>query len=128
MAPSVCATSVEHDVERLFPGNGLRQAPRDPLREGKDALVGRRAEPAQRQRHLGLAFGQIEGGEMAADGGRKLFGIDDLVANIGRLHHLEIAPRQQRAGIGDGAGVSGKLNAVFRGAERGGADALAGRQ
>ena len=47
---------------------------------------------------------------------------------IGRLQHLQIAARQQRAGIGDGAGVAGKLHAVFRGAERGGADAFAGRQ
>ena len=47
---------------------------------------------------------------------------------IGRLQHLQIAPRQQRARIGDGAGVAGKLHAVFGGAERGGADAFAGRQ
>ena len=65
---------------------------------------------------------------MAADRRRELVGVDRLLADIGRLQHLEIAPRQQRAGIGDGAGVAGKLHAVFGGAERGGADAFAGRQ
>jgi len=33
--------------------------------------------------------------------------IDDFFANIWRLQHLKIAPRQQRAGVGDGAGVAG---------------------
>ena len=65
---------------------------------------------------------------MAADRCRKLVRVDGLIADERRLQHLQIAPRQQYAGVGDGRGVAGELHAVFRGAKRGGADAFAGRQ
>ena len=108
--------------------DGLRHAAHDALGKREDALVRRRAKPAQRQRDLGLAFDEVESGEMPANRRRELVGIDCFLADIGRLQHLQIAPRQERAGIGDGAGVAGKLHAVFGSAQRRGADAFAGRQ
>src|SRR4029077_20422461 len=86
------------------------------------------ALPAQRQRHLALAFDQVEGGEMRADCLSEPLRVDHLLALISRLQHLQIAPRQELAGFGDVAGIAAELHAVFGGAERGGADALAGWQ
>ena len=63
-----------------------------------------------------------------ADRGGELVGIDGLAALKRRLQHLKIAPRQQRAGRRDVAGIAGELHAVFGSAERGGADAFARRQ
>ena len=63
-----------------------------------------------------------------ADRLRERSGSTVSLGNERRLHDLQIAARQQRAGIGNGAGVAGKLHAVFGGAERGGANAFAGRQ
>ena len=70
----------------------------------------------------------VERRDVAADRRGELVGIDGLLADERRLQHLQIAPRQQRAGRRDVAGIAGELHAVFGGAERGGADAFAGRQ
>src|SRR5262249_42285380 len=42
--------------------------------------------------------------------------------------NLQIASRQKLAGLADVAGIAAELHAVFGGSERGGADALAGRE
>ena len=114
----------------MYSGFFVRHRPwhaaHDALREGEDALVRGRATPAQGKRDVGFAIDQVERGEVRADRGRELVGIDRLFADIGRLQHLQIAPRQQRARIGDGAGVPGELHAVFGSTERGRTDALAG--
>src|SRR3954469_14789540 len=60
--------AVEHEIDRLLALDGGGETVADAVGERGNALVGRRAEPAQRQRYLALAFDQIEGGEMRADG------------------------------------------------------------
>ena len=65
---------------------------------------------------------------MAADRVGERLRVDDLLALKRRLDDLQIAPRQQPARIGDVAGVAAELHAVGRSAQRGGADAFAGRQ
>src|SRR5262249_45369710 len=72
---------VEHNVERLPAFDGGGEAVADALGEGQNALVGRRTLPAQRERHLALAFDEIEGGEMRADRLGELVRIDALLAD-----------------------------------------------
>src|SRR5262249_11784790 len=45
-----------------------------------------------------------------------------------RLDDLQVPPRQQLAGAGDEAGIAGRLDTVFGGAQRRGADAFSGRR
>src|SRR5262245_52206253 len=52
--------AVEHDVDRLPALNRGGKAVADAFGESGDTLVGRRAQPAQRQRHLALAFNEIK--------------------------------------------------------------------
>src|SRR3954466_16033262 len=120
--------AVEHEIDRLLALDGGGETAADAVGEGGNALVGRRAEPAQRQRHLALAFDQIEGGEMRADGRGELVRLDHLLAHVRGLQHLQIAARKQHARFRDIAGVAAELYAVFGRPERGGADALTGRQ
>src|SRR5207245_5441258 len=94
----------------------------------QNALVGWRTPPAQCERHVALAFDEIEGGEMRSDRLGDLIRIDALLADIGRLQNLQIASRQKLAGLGDVAGITAELHAVFGGPERGCTDALAGRE
>src|SRR6516165_2582834 len=86
--------AVEHDVERLPTLDRGGEAMADALGESQNALVGWRAPPAQRERHLALALDEIEGGEMRADRLGELIRIDTLLADIGRLENLQIASRQ----------------------------------
>src|SRR5258708_27382949 len=58
----------------------------------------------------------------------ELGGIDDVLAHEGRLQDLKVAARQQLARLADVAGIAAELDRVLGGAERGGADAFAGRQ
>src|SRR6516165_5478802 len=120
--------AVEHDVERLPALDGGGKPVADAFGKGRDALIGRRSRPAQRQRHLALAFYEIERREMRTDGSGEALGVNDLAAFAARLQHLHIAPRQELAGFGDVAGVAVELHAVLGGAERGRANALARRQ
>ena len=55
-------------------------------------------------------------------------GIDLFAEFERRLHHLQVAPWQQHARVGNIAGVAGELDAVFGGAERRGANAFVRRQ
>src|SRR5262245_39323026 len=65
---------------------------------------------------------------MRADRLGELIRIDTLLADIGRLQNLQIASWQKLAGLADVAGIAAELHAVLGGAERGRADALAGRE
>src|SRR5215470_8897210 len=118
--------AIEHDVDRLFPLDGVGEPMPDAFREGRNALIGWRPLPAQCQGDLALAFDQIEGGEVRFDRFGECRGIDDVLALVGGLQHLQIPSWQQLAWLGDVAGIAGELNAVFGSAERGGSDALAG--
>ena len=100
----------------------------DAFGERRDALVRRRTLPAQRKRDLALALDQVEGGEVGADRLGKRSRVNLLFADEGRLQHLEIAPRQELARLGNIAGIAGELHAVLRGTERSSADTFAGRQ
>src|SRR5262245_6335373 len=55
-------------------------------------------------------------------------GGDGLRAGLLRLYDLQVAPRQEFSWRRDVAGIARELDAVFRSAERRGADALAGWQ
>src|SRR5262249_25318491 len=118
--------AVEHEVERLLAFDGGGKAVANALREREDPYIVGRLLPAQRKRHFALALDQIEGGEVRADRFGELVGVDRFLAEVRRLQNLEITPRQKLARFRDVAGISTELHAVFGGAERGGADALAG--
>src|SRR5882672_5055274 len=127
-AQGLSDVAVDHNVYRRALREGVLQPARYPGRERGDALVRRRALPAQRERGLGLALDQVESREVGADGASERVGVDALAAGVVRLQHLQVAPRQKRARVGDVDGVAGELHAVLGRAERGGADALARRQ
>src|SRR5262249_49487665 len=105
--------AVEHDEQRQALGDQRREAALDAVGKSKDAFMGRRALPAERERELTLAIRYVERGEMAADRRGKLFRVDDLLAHIWRLQHLQIAPRQQRGRARDVARVAAELHAVL---------------
>src|SRR6476660_9253162 len=59
--------AVEHEIDRLLALDGGGETVTDALGKSESALVRRRAQPAQGQRHFTLAFDQVEGGEVRAD-------------------------------------------------------------
>ena len=103
-------------------------AGRDALRQREDATEFRRALPVEGQRDVDGRVLHLEGLAVRDDRLAQRLRVDLVAEFIQRLQYLQIPPRQEHAGIGDVARVAGKLDGVFRGAERGGADALARRQ
>ncbi len=120
--------AVDHQIQRLRLEERHGQGLDDAARESGEARVRRRARPAERQRHLGLALDEIEGREMAADRLCHARRVDLAAERDPGLQHLEVLARQEPAGIGDVDGVARELHAVLRGSDRRGADALARRQ
>ena len=120
--------SVDHDVEGHALRKGVRQSVPDTQRESGDSLIGRNSFPAQGERRLAFALDEIESLEVFADRIRKLLGIDVLLADVGRLQHLQVFPGQERPRTRDVDRVAAQLDAVLGGSEGRGADALAGRQ
>src|SRR5438876_1312176 len=59
--------TIEHDVDGFPSFDRVGEPMPDSFREGRNALIRRRSLPAQRQRHIALAFNQVEGGEMRLD-------------------------------------------------------------
>src|SRR5262245_43666864 len=116
--------AIEHDVDRLASLDGVGKSVPDAFREGRNALIRGRPLPAQSERHLTLAFDQIEGGEVRLDCLGKRGRIDDVLALVGRLQHLQIPPRQQLTWLRDVARIARELHAVFRSPQRSGTDAF----
>src|SRR6266705_2700029 len=56
--------AIEHDVDGFSSLDRAGKPMPDAFRKGRNTLVRRRTLPAQRQRHIALAFDQVEGGEM----------------------------------------------------------------
>ena len=125
-AEGVRDVAVEHDEEGLVLRDAVGEPAPDALGEGGEAIVG--GMPGQRKASAtSRSSADVEGDEMGADRPGELSGSMSSRCER-RLQHLQIAPRQQHAGRRDVARVAGELHAVFRGAERGGADAFARRQ
>ena len=100
-----------------------------PCGEGRDARVGRRARAsATRAPPRASPSIRSKAVKCARIACASAVRVDRLAAHVGRLQHLQVAARQQRRRVGDVAGVAGELHAVFGRAERGRADAFAGRQ
>ena len=59
--------AVEHEVERASFGDEVGEAVANALREGADALVGRRPAPAQGEGDLRVERAHVEGLAMGAD-------------------------------------------------------------
>src|SRR5712692_2802431 len=120
--------AVEDHKDRLSRLNGAGKAHGYGARERGEPLERRRAAPAEGERDFGFTFHDIERLEVGRNGPGDLVRVDALVERDRRLQHLEIPARQQLAGLRDIHRVARELHAVLGGAERGGADALAGRQ
>ena len=88
---------IEHDVKRLSGSDAIGQRAANAVGEGEQALVRRRAAPAECQCNLAIAI-DVECPQMVVDRLGEREGIDVLVKNEGRLDDLQIPPRQQFAG------------------------------
>ena len=99
-----------------------------PAAKRGQARIGGGALPAEGERDLAGALGQIEGFEMLSDCMGERIRVDVVGAGEIRLQDLEVALRQERLRVGDVDGVAAELDGIFRRAEGGGADAFAGRE
>ena len=83
MAERLRHVAVEHDVKRALLGDAVGKPALDTFGKGSETLVRRQSGPAQRQRNVLLAVGEIERCYVAADGDCKLFRIDCFFAGKG---------------------------------------------
>ncbi len=120
--------AVEHEINRLFGGEFVRKPFCEPAGAGMQPVIGGSATPAECKGNFGLRPFGVECLAMRPDRIGQRRGINEVGKSEARLQHLQIAPGQQETRIGNVAGVSRKLHAVFRGAKRGSPYALACRQ
>src|SRR5918994_1869337 len=104
--------AVQHDIQRLSLGEPFSHRALDAFGESGDPLIRGRAQPTESQRHFNAAvMSDVERSEMITDRGCKFVGLDDVAADVRRLHYLQVAPRQQRARTGNEAGIAAELHA-----------------
>ena len=118
--------AIQDEIDRLRRRDGARERRDHAFGKGMQPCERRLAAPAESERHLGLPLDHVEGGEMLADRRGNLARIESARQVNVRLHHLQVLARQKLARLRHVHRVAGELHAVLGGAERGGADALAG--
>src|SRR6266581_7297768 len=118
--------AVEHDVQGFALRDRIGEPEADARRERRDALIRRRPLPAERERRVAFAFGEVEGPEVFPNRPGELFCIDLAVASIRRLQHLQVSPGQQFSRGGHVDGIAAQLNAVLRRPQRRSPNAFSG--